>query len=298
MRNSFSHIPSHLAVCEKVPAEVKARLEELKSERNRQKSLLKPGHHKIFIDRVWDRMHNGPSEANAAITTVVPKPKKSNAKPSAVALSIEPPIESVLKATPSSLIQDGDRSLTSDLTFFTLLQVLPYKMLGSDSGDDSREIGFPGMLCSHCKKRSFFTTSPEHLSGLLNTIANHMQTCSSFPKASRIQLSRFKSTNDKQLQAATSEKHDRCMQNVWTRLVKASREAKSKPVKLNESSKGETVCYKPVDKNASLVTAEDGQLVTAFTFFTMQVRIVDGTNVRNPSLHLFSHFNSWHKCRM
>eukprot|EP00956_Cyclotella_meneghiniana_P034970 scaffold109890_cov70-Cyclotella_meneghiniana.AAC.3 len=144
MRNSFSHIPSHLAACEKVPAEVKARLEELKSDRNRQKSLLKPGYHKIFIDRVWDRMHSGPSAAaatsssvipakNAAITSDVSKHKKTNAKPSAVAMSSEPPVEVVLKATPSSLIQDGDRSLTSDLTFFTLLQVQPYKMLGSDS---------------------------------------------------------------------------------------------------------------------------------------------------------------------
>ena len=57
LRNSFSHIPSHLAECSACPTEVKVRLEELKVIRNRQKSQLKPGYHKIFIDRVWERLH-------------------------------------------------------------------------------------------------------------------------------------------------------------------------------------------------------------------------------------------------
>src|SRR5210317_2279656 len=41
-----------MAECSLCPQEVKTRLEELKALRNSQKSSLKPGYHKIFIDRV------------------------------------------------------------------------------------------------------------------------------------------------------------------------------------------------------------------------------------------------------
>lgn len=60
LRNSFSHIPSHLAMCSKCPDHVKQKLEKLKETRSRQKSLLKLGEHKQFIDRLWERLH-GPA---------------------------------------------------------------------------------------------------------------------------------------------------------------------------------------------------------------------------------------------
>jgi hypothetical protein len=67
LRNSFSHIPSHLMVCGSCPDEVKAKLEEYKSVRNKQKSQLKAGDHKIFIDRVWTKLHG---EGGGAIIQV------------------------------------------------------------------------------------------------------------------------------------------------------------------------------------------------------------------------------------
>jgi hypothetical protein len=57
LRNSFSHIPSHLTECSACPDQVKVRLEELKKVRNRQKSCLKPGHHKVSCMTVSFSMH-------------------------------------------------------------------------------------------------------------------------------------------------------------------------------------------------------------------------------------------------
>ena len=46
--------------CIHCPAEVKTRLAELKLTRNKQKNQLKAGYHKIFIDRLWERLHGPP----------------------------------------------------------------------------------------------------------------------------------------------------------------------------------------------------------------------------------------------
>ncbi len=56
LRNSFSHIPSHLMMCNNCPSEVKSKIEDYKAVRNKQKSQLKAGDHKVFIDRVWERL--------------------------------------------------------------------------------------------------------------------------------------------------------------------------------------------------------------------------------------------------
>ena len=267
MRNSFSHIPSHLATCEKCPVDVKEKLEEFKKLRNKQKSLLKPGAHKIFIDRVWDRMHNGPSAKSVPNTAA----STSNSSSTVDVSEMDGPSE-LFKASPLSLVQDADRNLSSDLTFFTLLQVNPYKMLSNngDTDDDSREIiGYPGLVCSHCNSRKFFTTSSEHLSGLLLAISNHLQTCMSCPKSARNLITRFRGTHEKQLKRISSDDHAKCMRNVWTRLAMASQskdKAKRRPQPLVE----ENVCYLPVDKTKPVVTSTDKEMVTAFTYFTMQ----------------------------
>ena len=151
----------------------------------------------------------------------------------------------VFKTTQLSLVKEGDCCLTSDLTFFTLLQVTPYTMLSSgDSDDDSREIiGFPGLVCSHCNSRKFFTTSSEQLSGLLLTTSNHMQTCQSCPKSARNLITRFRGTHDKQMRQVLPDDHAKCMQHVWTRLVAASKKEKKKNTVKPVIESEENVCY-------------------------------------------------------
>eukprot|EP00804_Cyclotella_cryptica_P028945 CCRYP_012373-RG/>CCRYP_012373-RG protein AED:0.05 eAED:0.05 QI:4461/1/1/1/0.36/0.25/12/996/975 len=279
LRNSFSHIPSHLMECSSCPDEVKTRLEELKGVRNRQKSQLKVGHHKIFIDRLWSRLHDG---LPVAVSDNNEDESSASQRTSAFSTAIfsRNGSSETIKATSSALVQDADRSLTSDLAFFTLLQVAPYKMLGGSNSDDSdsREIGFPGLICLHCNNtpngRKFFTTSSVHLSGLLVTISNHMQTCQGCPKSVRNQITRFKSTHESQLQLVSTDDHARCMQRVWERLVKASQSKEKKSRKVYQPVEGEeNVRYLPVDQSKPLVTPEDEQLVTPYTYLVMkQVR--------------------------
>ena len=58
LRNSFSHIPSHVMTCPYAPNEVRQNLESLKALRNTHKASLGPGSHKRFIAQVWKRMHS------------------------------------------------------------------------------------------------------------------------------------------------------------------------------------------------------------------------------------------------
>ena len=63
---------------------------------------------------------------------------------------------SVFKSIPTYCTNSRDDKMsTSDLSYFTLLQVVPYKTLGQvGDGDsnDTREVGFPDVVCKHCMK--------------------------------------------------------------------------------------------------------------------------------------------------
>jgi hypothetical protein len=306
LRNSFSHIPSHMNECSLCPQEVKTRLEDLKSIRSSQKSLLMPGHHKIFIDRVWERLHgtgkgfvfDKEKETSIEGGERIGKQMHSASQANEV---------SALLAV-DALVVDEDKHLTTDLIFYTLQQLEPYKPRQQKSGDDEeeREIGFPvretfdlssffgehsilpldflpllqGLVCRHCKNkadgRKFFTTSSEHLGDLLLTIANHVAICRDCPVPVKTQVVTLQFAHDSQLEPK-KESHRAYMEEVWRRLVVLSkRKDKPKPYsrKPAASARSESATqvvntYPVVDPNTALVLAEDEQLVTPFTFFTM-----------------------------
>lgn len=275
LRNSFSHIPSHMAECSACPDEVKAKLEEYKSTRNSQKGQLKQGSHKIFIDRVWERLH-GPSYTDDEDSD--DEDDKSHAK----------------KAAPSALVQASDRMSTSDLTYFTLLNVAPYLTAGGqdksseEDDEDSREIiGFPGVVCRHCMNRKFFTTSSEHLGDLLVTISDHLAICTSgLSKEEAIArgtaICDYKSTHETQLKQLAEGEHDACMQRIWDRLVILNK-GQDLPV-----SRPTPVRYREVDSNVCLVTPAEESLVTPFTYHCMlQVRACNLDNSGNGSRSTF-----------
>ena len=117
-------------------------------------------------------------------------------------------IPSNVRAVSTALVQDADRVSTSDLTYFTLLQVEPYKTLGQSASskeedEDSREVGFPGLVSRHCMKmpkgRKFFTTSSEHLGDLLLTISSHMVICKECPATIQSHIASYKTTHTTQL---------------------------------------------------------------------------------------------------
>ena len=299
LRNSFSHIPSHMAECTSCPQEVKTRLEELKALRNKQKNRLKNGYHKIFIDRVWQRIH-GPALTDDDMSASESEDEEAHVSPKKTTQRKAPPSEA--KAKNTLLVHEADKSSTTDLTYFTLLQVLPYKTVGQseqDEEEDSREIGFPGVICSHCNKkgkggrngnggRKFFTTSSEHFGDLLLTISNHMAICKECPGQVKAQLETYRATHETQLaglkqgENRTGE-HDMCIDRVWKRLVALNREAEeAKPAPKIPTQ------YRTVDPNMSLVSVEDESLVTPFTYTVLtQVRACNLDNSCNGSRSAF-----------
>ena len=179
-------------------------------------------------------------------------------------------------ATPTALVQDSDRISTSDLIYLALLQVDPFQKGGqiasSEEDEGSREIGFPGLVCRHCAKthngRKFFTTSSEHLGGLLLTISDHMVICKECPATVKSEITTYKTSHETQLQQLKAGEHNMCMQRVWKRLVilNKGRDSKSS-LPTNKVAPRQ---YKMVNPNMPLVTPSDESLVTPFTFFTMQ----------------------------
>jgi hypothetical protein len=271
-----------MAECSACPTEVKVRLEELKVTRNRQKSQLKPGYHKIFIDRVWERLHGcTDSDGDEADT------ESDRAQNALLQLSVPPNVKSVSTA----LVHDSDKTMTSDLTWYTLLQVEPYQTLeqgtlSNKDEDSSREIGFPGLVCRHCMKipdgRKFFTNSADHLGDLLVTISNHMCSCDECPSTIKSQIASYMTTHENQVQKL-KEEHDACMNHVWKRMIEASKSPLSKT-----APKAVPIQYRNVDPTMSIVTPNDARLVTDFTLFTMQqVRPCNLDNSGNGSRGCF-----------
>ncbi len=147
LRNSFSHIPSHLATCSKCPDDVKRKIEDLKARRSKQKSQLKVGDHKQFIDRVWDRLHgpdggiidilnnnNGEISDEDSISSISVEAQSdyhSYQNLSIKGLWLESD-HIIIEPTPSFLVFAEDRKDVVDYTFYSILQMTP-KLLVSDS---------------------------------------------------------------------------------------------------------------------------------------------------------------------
>lgn len=295
------------------PQEVKDRLEELKAIRSSQKSSLKVGYHKIFIDRVWNKLHN---TGRGFVWNKEPETTESIGGEDRIGTrmySASQANEAPALPAVDSLVVADDRFKTSDLIFYTLQQLEPYKprqqKYGDDDDEEEREIGFPvretfdlasffgehsilpldflphlqGLVCRHCKNkvdgRKFFTTSSEHLGGLLLTIANHVAICRDCPVVVKTQIVSYQFSHDTQLQSK-QESHREYMEEAWRRLVALSKQKdkkKPKPSSRKPASRaaarpalGSTSSsYPTVDPNMALVLPEEEQLVTPFTFYTM-----------------------------
>jgi hypothetical protein len=80
------------------------------------------------------------------------------------------------------------------------------------------------------------------------------------------------------------------MQRVWERLVKASQSKEKKSRKVYQPVEGEeNVRYLPVDPSKPLVTPEDEQLVTPYTYLVMkQVRPCNLSSTGNGSRSQFA----------
>ncbi len=156
LRNSFSHIPSHLMTCTKCPQEVKEKIESFKSVRNKQKSQLRGGDHKVFIDRVWGRLHGpgggviAPIEDNQDVTDDYVTEEEDR---SVSSVTIEVPYEPdefvtesldgrylenkkiAIETHKSPMLSSSDRKLVTDYVYYSLLQMVPKQYQRNGSGD-------------------------------------------------------------------------------------------------------------------------------------------------------------------
>jgi AAA ATPase containing von Willebrand factor type A (vWA) domain len=163
LRNSFSHIPSHIMLCNHCPDDVKAKLEEYKSVRNNQKSLLKTGDHKIFIDRIWTKLHG---EGGGAIVQVSENEMNSPANEDEDVCSNEMMASSqeklvfdikcnpnddyicesldgqfleskeiAIETSSSAILSPADKKLSTSYVFYSLLQMVPKKYYIDTNGD-------------------------------------------------------------------------------------------------------------------------------------------------------------------
>eukprot|EP00979_Chaetoceros_neogracilis_P017765 scaffold10270_cov417-Chaetoceros_neogracile.AAC.19 len=159
LRNSFSHIPSHILSCVHAPPDVKANIEEKKEQRNKQKTQLKAGSHKRFIDLVWTKLHGEGGGAVLSPEEKIVSLDASDDDKSITSLSVDfefNPKEDYLhksldgqfleskeisiETTRSALLSPQDRNLTTNYVFFSLLQQMP-KTYMIDSKGDLAEIG-------------------------------------------------------------------------------------------------------------------------------------------------------------
>lgn len=283
LRNSFSHIPSHLMECSCTPDHVKQTIESLKLLRNRQKSLLKVGSHKIFIDRVWKRMHQSddehykwtPVEKQNKDTLVRKSCEAEQAKVPKIANQIIPRVESIevrlqkhMLNNEDILINKNDLTLTSDFVYHALQQVQPYNLTERDvaQGRGNFEVGFPGLVCKYCKHshnpRKFFNRSAYHLRNAFAKIPDHLMVCSECPDNVKSMLVSFKQQRAVQESELKRGSNITFMDRVWGRLIMFDKSIKPPPRQL--SIPGEQT------RVGDLVSDEDASLVTEFTFFTMQ----------------------------
>ena len=108
----------------------------------------------MFIDRIWGRLHAPGADDGKSGTDESDDDGSEDLPPLAT--------RRTSKTESSSLVQECDKDALSDLEYYTLSQVDPYKTFGED-GNEAQD--FPGLVCRHCagprkKGRKFYSESP------------------------------------------------------------------------------------------------------------------------------------------
>jgi len=272
LRNSFSHVPSHLMECPECPIEVKNQIESLKLIRNKQKSLLKIGSHKFFIDRVWERMHTDKSDSDFLSDDESLESLASSQDEGGVQNQVVDALNDNQSMTNDDTCNGGlvfpsDRHLTSNFVYLALRQVEPYNLTAKDvaQGRGTFEVGFPGLICKHCMgqegSRKFFNRSAYHLRNAFAKVPDHLMICTKCPNEIKKALATFKKTRSKEESQLKRGSNIAFMDRVWGRLIMLDKSKKPSPLpNINPYI-------------SQLVSSEDAHLVTEFTLFTMQQMI-------------------------
>jgi len=204
LSNSFAEIPAHVLKCETCPEEVTEALLVLKGRHSTQMASLPRGSQKVFLRRIWRRLHDGDSVAATPAHRSASDLKSALKSPqvasgtaaeilkNAVALTFSPQkCNRVLLAVPQ------DKDWLSDLDCFVRKQVEVFcasKTDVKDAAEDGKHRilqGQVGLRCLHCAKlcggaRGDAVTYPCAISGIYESVREfqrlHFDECSNLPQ--------------------------------------------------------------------------------------------------------------------
>jgi len=197
LANSFAEIPAHVMKCKDCPVEVKDALLVLKSRHVAQMALLPRGSQKVFLRRMWRRLHDG--DADEARTAA--KPVHSGLLERDSALKAPPESGSALispkKRAPVLLAMPQDEDWLSDLDCFVRKQVEIFSASKTDvkhAEEDQKypiSVGQVGLRCLHCAKLrgkardDTVLVYPCSISGIYESVRElqrcHLSECSNLP---------------------------------------------------------------------------------------------------------------------
>lgn len=314
LRNSFSHIPAHLAICKQCPDDVKQQIGDFKDLRSKQKSLLSNGSHKEFIDRVWGRLH-GPgggvididamkSASNEDSDTSDDDSCMSSVSVDSKCDKKEYTLQSLdgrwiensdigIESSPSEIVSVSDRRLTTDYIFFAMMQMsplIPNELESKGGNDEPKEVVSEmvrecqlGIVCKHCSKEAPFTLVPGSADELRNQFSNatdHLIACPKCPKDVKDKLQRFKALRATQEALLKYGMHKKFTDLVWSRLILLAKNGTL------SSSTGSSL----VNNSRSILSEDDRGLVTDFTYYTMeQMKPCTLQRTGNGARSMFSH---------
>jgi len=215
LANSFAEIPAHVLKCKTCPPEVTEALLALKVRHTEQMALLPRGSQKVFLRRMWRRLHDGDADAAQKADTSVHKAlgETSQRVTSGTAAKVlkndnavtppQAPRDPVLLAVPQ------DKDWLSDLDCFVRKQVEVFTASKTDVEDAEEDqkyliqLGQVGIRCLHCAKlgggaRGDAVTYPCAISGIYESVRElqrcHFDECSSLPQELKSERSKITSS--------------------------------------------------------------------------------------------------------
>ena len=342
LRNSFAHIPSHIMACPFTPTEVRRKLVSLKAKRKQDTSLLQPGTHKVFLEKVWRRTHSSGDvcsdcfndsdegsycdesimsmdscEIHGSISKISEKgctermrrqcsnaptkvskgsrvlTRRSNkvipAASSSACSNIQ--FEAIDFASPSKLVKEDERRITSDFAYFCLLQCDIYNL---EKGSTFGQVGLPVLCCKHCRGHDtsgklFLPRSATHLRNVIISVGTHLTSCSTFPHSGLTNLEATRKVKLEQEAELKRGMHMRFCEKVWCRLMEY------------DLSIREEIHVEPLPPSAThVVTENDRGAISEYHLFFMKQMIpavMDGNETSTGSRSTFPSFWPGLACR-
>ncbi len=343
LRNSFSHIPSHLANCSKCPESVKQKISDFKVTRSKQKAQLKNGDHKKFIDGLWEKLHGpggGIFQQDQEDETVAVEDEGCDDTSSVSSLSDDDchaDFERLksrnsfwqdadhipIRPSSSELVCSGDRKEVTDYMYYTMLQMVPEKVELKTVTDDSKALEMSEnridqrqreikslfetksqddaaatnmedsinksdqssapvvermyftLVCRYCEgeecgKGKSSICSADELCKRFPELPKQLLSCSNCPADVKDKLSIFKGLRANQEAFLKRGAQKKFLNAIWSRLNRHYQEPARVMTSYSSVTVGEFNLAPDAINEAGLLTEADRELVTQFTFFTME----------------------------